>query len=93
MLLVKASTRCTQTHAIILPYALSSNSAASPEAMHESATRQAASALRMVSSSLDEGSAPSGLRETGMQESDLDKACEIATSSRASAGLQARLSS
>uniref|UniRef100_UPI0038BC1B49 hypothetical protein n=1 Tax=Paraburkholderia dipogonis TaxID=1211383 RepID=UPI0038BC1B49 len=36
---------------------------------------------------------PSGLRETGMQESDLDTACEIAMSSRASTGLQARLSS
>src|ERR1700684_3950585 len=78
VLLAKASTcRMRKRTRSCLPCALAYNSAASPEAMTRICHAQAARALRMMSSMPGRGlGVPSGLRETGMQESDLDRACE-----------------
>jgi maleylacetate reductase len=70
-----------ETHAIVLPHALAYNSAAAPEA-----TLRISRALGRESAALGvfelerELGIPSGLREIGMLESDLDKACDIALS-------------
>lgn len=78
VLLAKASTcRMRKRTRSYLPCALAYNSASSPEAMTRICHAQAARELRMVSSLHGRGlGVPFGLRETGMQESDLDKACE-----------------
>ncbi|WP_027211052.1 maleylacetate reductase [Burkholderia sp. WSM2232] len=68
-----------ETHAIVLPHALAYNSDAAPDAM-----LRIARALGSESAALGvfelgrELNIPSGLREVGMQESDLDRACDIA---------------
>jgi maleylacetate reductase len=68
-----------ETHAIVLPHALAYNSDAAPDAM-----LRIARALGSESAALGvfdlgrELNIQSGLREIGMQESDLDRACEIA---------------
>lgn len=70
-----------ETHAIVLPHALAYNSDAAPDAM-----LRIARALGSENAALGvfelgrELNIPSGLREIGMQESDLDRACEIALS-------------
>lgn len=70
-----------ETHAIVLPHALAYNSEAAPDAM-----LRIARALGSESAALGvfelgrELKIPSGLRDIGMQESDLDRACEIALS-------------
>lgn len=70
-----------ETHAIVLPHALAYNSAAAPEAMVRIARAlRCESAARGVFDLGHELGIPSGLREIGMQESDLDQACEIALS-------------
>ncbi|VXC14548.1 Maleylacetate reductase [Burkholderia sp. 8Y] len=70
-----------ETHAIVLPHALAYNSGAAPDAM-----MRIARALGSENAALGvfelgrELNIPSGLREIGMQESDLDRACDIALS-------------
>ena len=65
-----------ETHAIVLPHALAYNSEAAPDAM-----LRIARALGSESAALGvfelgrELKIPSGLRDIGMQESDLDRAC------------------
>ncbi|WP_211462636.1 maleylacetate reductase [Collimonas silvisoli] len=70
-----------ETHAIILPHVLAYNSAAAPDAMSRVAralgSTDAAAAIYTLSRELG---VPAGLRDIGMAESDLDKACEIAIS-------------
>jgi maleylacetate reductase len=70
-----------ETHAIVLPHAVAYNSAAAPDAMLRIARalgrESAALGLFELGRELD---IPSGLRDIGMQESDLDQACEIALS-------------
>ncbi|MFM0047686.1 maleylacetate reductase [Paraburkholderia sediminicola] len=70
-----------ETHAIVLPHALAYNSDAAPDAMSRiSRALGSESAARGVFELGRELNIPSGLREIGMQESDLDRACEIALS-------------
>jgi maleylacetate reductase len=68
-----------ETHAIVLPHALAYNAPAVPDAMARIAralgTDDAASGLFELARSLG---APTALRDIGMRESDIDRACEIA---------------
>ncbi|NTX26953.1 maleylacetate reductase [Burkholderia pyrrocinia] len=68
-----------ETHAIVLPHALAYNSDAAPDAMRRisRALGSQSAALGVFELGRDLG-IPSGLREIGMQESDLERACEIA---------------
>jgi maleylacetate reductase len=70
-----------ETHAIVLPHALAYNSAAAPEAMAKIAraigTPHAARGLFDLAADLG---APTALRDIGMKEADLDRACAIALS-------------
>jgi maleylacetate reductase len=68
-----------ETHTVVLPHATVYNSPAAPEAMQRIAralgSPSAAQGLFDLAKSLD---APTNLKELGMQESDLDKAADIA---------------
>jgi maleylacetate reductase len=68
-----------ETHAIVLPHALAYNAAAAPEAMRRIAralgSADAAQGLFELSTELG---IPSGLKEIGMDQRHLDKACDIA---------------
>jgi maleylacetate reductase len=68
-----------QTHTIILPHALAYNASHAPQAMASlSQTLGAASpAMSLYNLARDNG-APMALRDIGMRESDLDRACELA---------------
>jgi len=69
-----------ETHTIVLPHALSYNSAAAPQAMARIARALGASAAPRgvydLAKTLD---APTALRDIGMPESGLDRAAELAT--------------
>jgi maleylacetate reductase len=70
-----------ETHTIVLPHALAYNSAAAPEAMAKIARAIGAqSAARGLFDLAVELGAPIALREIGMKEADLDRACSIALS-------------
>lgn len=70
-----------ETHTIVLPHALAYNTPAAPEAMARVAralgARDAATGVFELARSLG---APTALRDIGMKEVDLDRACEIALS-------------
>ncbi|KLU20373.1 Maleylacetate reductase [Caballeronia mineralivorans PML1(12)] len=70
-----------ETHAIVLPHALAYNSVVAAEAMARIAralnVESAADGLYELSQELG---VPRGLREIGLSEADLDRACEIAMS-------------
>lgn len=70
-----------EAHAIVLPHALAYNSAAVPDAMFRIARALGSenAALGVFELGRELGIS-SGLREIGMQESDLDRACELALS-------------
>ncbi|HSH88746.1 MAG TPA: maleylacetate reductase [Ramlibacter sp.] len=68
-----------QTHTVVLPHALAYNAAAAPEAMARIARALGApGAARAVFDLAACNGAPVALRDIGMKESDLDKACDIA---------------
>lgn len=74
-----------ETHTIVLPHALAYNALAAPEAMQaiaqalgESNRAQAVSAGQAVHDLAKKNGAPTALKDIGMQEADLDKACDIA---------------
>ncbi|CAL8481579.1 maleylacetate reductase [Caballeronia sp. S22] len=70
-----------ETHAIVLPHALAYNSDAAQDAMIRIARALGSENAALGAFELGrELNIPSGLREIGMQESDLDRACEIALS-------------
>ncbi|MFC5496050.1 maleylacetate reductase [Caenimonas terrae] len=73
-----------ETHTIVLPHALAYNAAAAPEAVQRVATAlgQRSSGAQAVYDLAKDNGAPVALREIGMQEADLDKACEIAMSNQ-----------
>jgi maleylacetate reductase len=68
-----------ETHAVVLPHALAYNSPAAPEAMARIAAAIGASeapvGLHQLAMKLG---VPTALRDLGVKESDLDRACEIA---------------
>lgn len=68
-----------ETHAIVLPHALAYNALAAPEAMQRIAravgARDAARGLFELGRELG---VPAGLKDIGMQQDDLDRACGIA---------------
>ncbi|SCK28907.1 maleylacetate reductase [Variovorax sp. HW608] len=70
-----------ETHTIVLAHALAYNSAAAPEAMERTAralgTSDAADGIFNLASDLG---APIALRDIGMEEADLGRACDIALS-------------
>ncbi|GGE02029.1 maleylacetate reductase [Aureimonas endophytica] len=70
-----------ETHTVVLPHALAYNSPATPEAMDRIARAIGASdapvGLHRMASDLG---MPTALRDLGLKESDLDRACEIALS-------------
>ena len=69
-----------ETHTIVLPHAAAYNSEAAPEAMQRIAralgSNEAATGLYDLAAAIG---APLALKETGLQEQDLDRAAEIAT--------------
>jgi len=74
-----------ETHTIVLPHALAYNAAAAPEAMRaiteafgESSRAQSVSAAQAVFDLAKNNAAPTALKDIGMKEADLDKACDIA---------------
>jgi alcohol dehydrogenase class IV len=68
-----------ETHTIVLPHALAYNAAAAPEAMADiAAALGAGQAAQGVFDLAKNNGAAVALRELGMQEADLDKACDIA---------------
>lgn len=68
-----------ETHTIVLPHALAYNAAAAPQAMQRIARALGgASAAQAVYDLAKANGAPVALKEIGMQETDLDKACDIA---------------
>jgi maleylacetate reductase len=70
-----------ETHTIVLPHALAYNSAAAPEAMARIARAiDAPRAARGLFDLVAELGAPTALRDIGMKEVDLDRACAIALS-------------
>ncbi len=68
-----------ETHTIVLPHALAYNAAAAPQAMQviSDALGKKNAAQAVFDLARDNG-APVALRDIGMKESDLDKACDIA---------------
>jgi len=67
------------THTIVLPHALAYNAAAAPQAMQAIAQAlQDRSAAQAVFDLAQNNGAPVALRDIGMKEADLDKACDIA---------------
>lgn len=68
-----------ETHTIVLPHALAYNAAAAPQAMRAiAAALQGSSAAQAVFDLAKNNGAPVALRDIGMKEADLDKACDIA---------------
>ena len=68
-----------ETHTIVLPHALAYNTAAAPEAMRVIAEAlNGASAAQAVFDLAKINGAPVALKDIGMREGDLDKACDIA---------------
>ncbi|HSV79878.1 MAG TPA: maleylacetate reductase [Ramlibacter sp.] len=68
-----------ETHTIVLPHALAYNAAAAPEAMRRIArTLGADDAPQAVYDLARDNGAPVALKEIGMREADLDRACELA---------------
>jgi maleylacetate reductase len=68
-----------ETHTIVLPHALAYNAGAAPEAMRRIAhALEGKSAPQAVFDLARDNGAPVALRDLGMQEADLDRACEIA---------------
>ena len=72
-----------ETHTIVLPHALAYNTAAAPRAMQRIARALGgASAAQAVYDLAKTNGAPVALRDIGLKEGDLDKACEIAMSNQ-----------
>ena len=72
-----------ETHTIVLPHALAYNAPAAPEAVARVAKALGgASGAQAVYDLAKNNGAPVALRDIGMQESDLDKACDIAMSNQ-----------
>lgn len=68
-----------ETHTIALPHALAYNAAAAPDAMRTiAAALNGSSAAQAVFDLARDNGAPVALRDIGMKEADLDKACDIA---------------
>jgi maleylacetate reductase len=68
-----------ETHTIVLPHALAYNASAAPEAMQQIAEAlNGSSAAQAVFDLAKNNGAPVALREIGMREADLDRACDIA---------------
>ena len=68
-----------ETHTIVLPHALAYNALAAPEAMRAIAqSLGGSSAAQAVFDLAKNNGAPTALKDIGMQEADLDKACDIA---------------
>lgn len=68
-----------ETHTIVLPHALAYNAKAAPQAMQRIARALGgASAAQAVYDLAKANGAPVALKDIGMQEADLDKACDIA---------------
>jgi alcohol dehydrogenase class IV len=68
-----------ETHTIVLPHALAYNAAAAPYAMQRIAhALGAGNAAQAVFDLAKANGAPVALRDIGMQEADLDRACDIA---------------
>ncbi len=68
-----------ETHTIVLPHALAYNAAAAPGAMRAiAAALHGRSAAQAVFDLARDNGAPVALRDIGMQEGDLDRACDIA---------------
>jgi alcohol dehydrogenase class IV len=68
-----------ETHTIVLPHALAYNAPAAPEAMREIARAlDARNAPQAVYDLAKNNGAPLALKDIGMKEQDLDRACEIA---------------
>jgi len=68
-----------ETHTVVLPHALAYNAEAAPEAMRRIARAlEGRSAPQAVYDLAREHGAPVALRDIGMQEQDLDRACDIA---------------
>lgn len=68
-----------ETHTVVLPHALAYNAAAAPEAMQRIARAlKASNGPQAVYDLAKHNGAPVALRALGMQEADLDKACDIA---------------
>ena len=72
-----------ETHTIVLPHALAYNAPAAPEAVARVAKALGgASGAQAVYDLAKNNGAPVALRDIGMKESDLDKACDIAMSNQ-----------
>lgn len=72
-----------ETHTIVLPHALAYNAPAAPEAMRKIARAlEGRSAAQAVFDLAKDNGAPVALRDIGMKEADLDRACEIAMSNQ-----------
>lgn len=68
-----------ETHTIVLPHALAYNAAAAPQAMQVIADALGKkNAAQAVFDLARDNGAPVALRDIGMKEADLDKACDIA---------------
>jgi alcohol dehydrogenase class IV len=68
-----------ETHTIVLPHALAYNAAAAPQAMARIAkSLEGKSAAQAVYDLAKDNGAPVALKDIGMKEADLDRACEIA---------------
>ncbi len=68
-----------ETHTIVLPHALAYNAKAAPEAMRRiSRALNGVSAPQAVFDLAQSNGAPVALKDIGMKEADLDKACDIA---------------
>ena len=68
-----------ETHTIVLPHALAYNTAAAPDAMRMiAAALSSSSAAQAVFDLAKNNDAPVALKDIGMKEADLDKACDIA---------------
>jgi alcohol dehydrogenase class IV len=68
-----------ETHTIVLPHALAYNAPAAPEAMRKIARAlDARNAPQAVYDLAKNNGAPLALKDIGMKEQDLDRACEIA---------------
>ncbi|MBI3531917.1 MAG: maleylacetate reductase [Burkholderiales bacterium] len=68
-----------ETHTIVLPHALAYNAREAPQAMQRIARALGgASAAQAVYDLAKNNGAPLALKDIGMQEADLDKACDIA---------------
>lgn len=68
-----------ETHTIVLPHALAYNASAAPEAMQRiAAALGGKSAPQAVFDLAKDNGAPVALKDLGMKEEDLDKACDIA---------------